>query len=347
MWAISQTTLVYFDASFRVNAMKSRLLFLASILLANVSLAAYPERRVQLIYPLTPGTATYRVSQIIANAMGAELGVPMITMAKPGTSGADALMAALREPADGYTVIDAYVAPLIISPLFGRVSYSCKDFIPLFSATATPLAIASRADETRWTDFTSFVKFLKENPGRTRYTGAAELSLPHLVAAKMLQTLNAVSRHVTYADLYDGLSDFRDGSLDWMVINPGMYKDEKKHMRVLAVLSDQPDSGQVYGGAKRASDFGVDIGMNGLAPKPWDWWLVKKGTPDGIVQKLRSAMAKALARPDINSQLTTLGYLPTGLGPDQFQSSCDRISNDLKAAMGSIEWEKTEMKKLK
>ncbi len=329
----------------RASVLKT--LLLAAMLLAGDSFAEFPERRIQLIYPLTPGTPTYRVSQLIANAMGAELGVPMITVAKPGASGADALMAALREPADGYTVIDAYVAPLIITPLFGRVSYSCKDFVPLYAATSTPLAIASRVDEKRWTDFASFIKFLKENPGRTRYTGAAELSMPHLAAAKMLQNSNAVSHHITYADLYGGMADLRDGSLDWMVINPGLYQEGKSRIRVLAVLSDLPESGKIYGGAKRAADFGIDIGLSGLAPKPWDWWLVKKGTPNDVVEKLRAAMAKALAKPELKAELSQLGYLPTGFGPDQFQGICERITADLKGAMAAIEWEKAEVKKLK
>jgi tripartite-type tricarboxylate transporter receptor subunit TctC len=322
-------------------------LMLAAMLLTSTSFAEFPDRRIQLIYPLTPGTSTYKVSQIIATAMGAEMGVEMITVAKPGTSGADALMAAIREPADGYTVIDAYVAPLIISPLFGRVPYSCKDFIPLYSATSTPLAIASRVNEKRWTDFSSFVRFLKENSGRTRYTGGAELSLPHLVAARMLQNMNAVSRHVTYADLYGGMADLRDGSLDWIVINPGMYRDDTKHLRVLAVLSELPDSGKVYGGARRVTDFGVEIGLSGLAPQPWDWWLVRTGTPDAVVGKLRTAMKNALARPDVKARLAKTGYLQSGFGPDQFLDICERISADLKGAMGAIEWEKAEVRKLK
>jgi tripartite-type tricarboxylate transporter receptor subunit TctC len=322
-------------------------LVLACFCVVGTSSAEYPERRVQLVYPLTTGTPTYRVSQLIAEAMSTELGVQIITAAKPGASGADALLAALREPADGYTVIDAYVAPLIISPLFGRVPYSCKDFIPLYSATATPLGIVSRKGETRWTDMASFVKYLKLHPGSTRYSAGGELSMPHLVTAKLLKTLNVVSRHITFADLHDGVVELHDGNLDWLIVNPGMYQDAKDNFRMLAVIGDSLESTKVYDDAKRTADFGIKLGLDGLSSKPWDWWVVKKGTPDAVVEKLRMAMAKALAKPAIQAQLAALGYLPTRLEPAQFQSTCERVATDLRGAMGAIEWEKAEAGKLK
>jgi tripartite-type tricarboxylate transporter receptor subunit TctC len=131
-----------------------------ALLLATAASAEYPERRIQHVYPWTPGTPTYAVSQIIADAMGNELGVQMPVVAKPGAGGVNAFMAALNEPADGYTALDGYVAPLIISPLFDKTEYTFADFVPLYSATSNAFAIATRADEDRFTDFPSFIEYL-------------------------------------------------------------------------------------------------------------------------------------------------------------------------------------------
>lgn len=306
----------------------------------------FPDRSVQLVFPLSPGTPTFAVSQIIADAMGANLGVQMPVVAKPGAGGVTAFAAAMAEPNDGYTVIDAYVAPLVIAPLFNKVDYTCDNFTPLYAATSTPLAIVSRVDEARWTDFPSFMAFLKANPGETRYTAAGELSLPHLAAARMLQVNDAVSRPIPYNDLADGFNDLRSGILDWMIINPGMYAGNPDKMRVLAVLSDLDGSGDLYGGAMRTVDFGVDIGLKGMSPAPWDWWVVQKGVPDAAVETLRSAMAKALADPEVKAKLANLGYLPTGFTPDQYSDICTQITNDLKSATSAISWEKEQIAKL-
>ena len=139
--------------------------------------------------------------------------------------------------------------------VFGRVTYSCMDFIPLLSATATPLAFVSRKDGTRRTDMASFARHLRSQPGGTRYSAGSELSMPHLAAASLLRTMHAPSRHMAFADLHEGTVELRDGNLDWMVVNPAMYPDAKGNFRVLAVIGDSQESTKVYDNAHHTADF--------------------------------------------------------------------------------------------
>ena len=318
----------------------------ASFALATAASADYPERRIQLVYPWTPGTPTYAVSQIIADAMGEELGVQMPVVAKPGAGGVNAFMAALNEPADGYTALDGYVAPLIISPLFDKTEYTYESFIPLYSATSNAFAIATRADEDRFTDFPSFIEYLKAHPGETRYTGGADLALPHMVAAKVLQHYDAVSRPVPYGDLADGTKDLRGGVLDWMVVNPGIYRSNTDHLRIIAVLSELPEVVEIYDGAQRVEDYGMELGLTGLAPMGWNWWLVKEGTPDDVVATLRDAMGKALERPEVREKILQIGFVPTGYTPDQYTEVARSINEQLQSATDAITWEKDAIKAL-
>ncbi len=190
--------------------------------------AEFPERKVQVVYPWAPGTPTYGVSQLIAEGMAAKLGQPVPVVATPGSGGVKAFKTFLDAPADGYTVVDGYVAPLVLAPMFGDAEWGCDDFVPLYSATSNSFAIASRPDETRWSDFPSFVKYVQEHPGETKYNGN-KLTLPHMVAAKVLQQLNLVSRPVPYEDLALGMKDLRNGILDWLIINPGVYRGNTEY----------------------------------------------------------------------------------------------------------------------
>jgi tripartite-type tricarboxylate transporter receptor subunit TctC len=317
-----------------------------ALLLATAASAEYPERRIQLVYPWTPGTPTYAVSQIIADAMGNELGVQMPVVAKPGAGGVNAFMAALNEPADGYTALDGYVAPLIISPLFEKTEYTFADFVPLYSATSNAFAIATRADEERFTDFPSFIAYLQAHPGETRYTGGADLALPHMVAAKVLQHYDAVSRPVPYGDLADGTKDLRGGVLDWMVVNPGIFRSNKDHLRVIAVLSELPEVVEIYDGAQRVEDYGMELGLTGLAPMGWNWWLVKAGTPDDVVARLRDAMGKALEKPEVREKILQIGFVPTGYTPDEYPEVAQSIHDQLQSATDAITWEKDAIQAL-
>jgi tripartite-type tricarboxylate transporter receptor subunit TctC len=176
---------------------------LAAAALAIAALPAFadfPERRIQVSYPWAPGAPAYVVSQIIADGMAAELGVDVAVVARPGAGGVNAIMAGLGEPADGYTIIDGYVAPLIISPLFGMAGLHPAPFGELERLRAR---LARRRGPLE--RLPSFIEYLKAHPGATRFTASEELTLPHMVASKMLQSQGAVARNVPYVGLAPGI----------------------------------------------------------------------------------------------------------------------------------------------
>ena len=318
----------------------------ALALMAGAAFAEFPERKVQIIYPWAPGTATYGVSQLIADAMGRELGQAMPVVAQPGSGGVKAFLSAMAEPEDGYTIIDGYVAPLVIAPMFGRAEWACEDFTPLHSATANAFAIAVRPNEDRWDDFPGFVEYLRANPGRTSYNGSGN-SLPHLVAAKALRELDVLSQGVPYDDLGLGLKDLRAGVLDWIVINPGTYTANRDAVRILATLSELESVQAVFGGAPRAQDFGIDLGLSGLTPMGWNWWVVENGTPDDRVETLRAAMRAATQDPEVRERIEATGFVMTDYAPDRYLEICNAVRDELTEAVEAVKWEEEGLRALR
>lgn len=49
----------------------------------------------------------------------------------------------------------------------------------------------------------------------------------------------------------------------------------------------------------------------------WIALIAPKGLPPDVAQKLRAATTKALAKPDVQAKLGTLGFAPAPLGPDK------------------------------
>ena len=279
-------------------------------------------------------------SQIIADAMGAELGVKVSVVSTPGAAGTKAFQTALQKPADGYTIIDGYVAPLVLQPMFGKADWTYKDFTPLWSAMSNSFAIAVRKDEARFNDFPALIAHAKANPGKLRYSPGVTDALPHMVAAKVMQTSDAGVRVVPYPEIDNAVKDLRGGVLDFVVINPGVYATNQNDIKVLAVLSEQEQASETYGGAPRVQNFGLELGMKGLAPTGWNWWLVRKETPENIVAKLRDAMGKALAREEVQKKLLALGYVTLGYKPEQYEEIVGPVAADLKSGIDAIAWEK-------
>lgn len=313
-------------------------------LLAGPAFAEFPERNIENIYPWAPG-ATMAASQVIADAMGEKLGVNISVVSTPGAGGVKAFETANSRSADGYTLYDGYVAPLVIQPMRGNAKWTYKDFVPLWSATSNSFAIAVRPDDDRFKSVTDLLEYAKANPGELRYSPGVAGGLPHMVGAKVLQVSNAVAQVVPYPEIDSAIRDMRGGILDFMITNPGVYNINKEDMRILAVLSTLPDSSKTYDGAPLIGSFGIDMGMKNLSPMGWNWWLVKKGTPDDVVAKLRDVMGRVVNSDAVQGKLLSMGYVPTLFSPEQYEAIVGPVAEELQSAVDALTWEQEQLKK--
>lgn len=311
-------------------------------LAAGPAFAEFPERNIENIYPWNPG-ATMAASQVIADAMGEELGVNISVVSTPGAGGVKAFETALSREADGYTIFDGYVAPLVLQPMQGNADWSYEDFTPLWSATANAFAIAVRKGEDRFTDLPGLIEYMRERPGELRYSPGSPGALPHMSAAKVMQVSDVYGQVVPYPEIDAAVRDVRGGILDFMVINTGVYKINAADVDILVVLSDFKAASETYGGAPLLSEYGIDIGMSGLSTMGWNWWLVRKDTPADIVTQMQDAMGAALARDDIQARLIDMGYVPTLLGPDVYIETVGPIAEQIQGGIGAIAWEQEKL----
>ncbi len=315
---------------------------LALIFCALNASAEFPERNIENIYPWGPG-ATMAASQVIADAMGRELGVNIAVVSTPGAVGVKAFETALSRKADGYTIIDGYVAPLILQPMQNNAQWKVDDFTPLWSATANAFAIAVRKGEKRFTDLPSLIDYMRDNPGDLRYSPGVTKGLPHMAAAKVMQVSDVYAQVVPYPEIDGAVRDVRSGILDFVVINPGVYKVNKNDVDIVVVLSDFEGAAETYGGAPTLKELNIDIGMSGLSTMGWNWWLVHKDTPQDVVDILREAMGKALAREDVQKRLLDMGYVPTLLPPEDYIKVVTPIAGQIQSANDAIAWEQKKL----
>ena len=313
---------------------------------AAPALAEYPERTIESILPAGAGPAL-SVSQIIADAMGKELGVPLTVLATPGAGGIKAFQTALNKPADGYTIIDGYVAPLVLQPILKKADWNFDDFVPLHAAASNAFAIGWRVDETRWSSFEEMMAWGKAHPGKLRYSSGQRNNLPHLVMAKVLQSYDVVAQNVPYDSPPAANNDVKSGILDFAFVNVGNYKQDPEALRIGLVLSEQAAAKEAFGGAPSIADIDADLGISGLAPMGWDWWLVKEGTPPERVEKLRAAMAKAMSDPDVRAKIERLGFTPLDWDHSSFEEVVSDVRDQLSTMADAITWEEDALKALK
>jgi len=312
---------------------------------STAALADFPERTIQLIHPWGPGNAM-SVSQIIANAMGEELGVDMPVISTPGAAGTKGQITAMSKPADGYTIFDGYVAPLVLQPVLGNADWTYSDFKPLHSAVSNAFSIGGRKNETRWSNFEEMMAYGKANPGDLRYSSGSRNNLPHMVIAKVLQSYGVVAQNIPYSQDGNAIKDLKSGVLDFSFVNVGNYIQDKEAFNIMLVLSELPGAKASYDGATSITDLSIDLGLSGLAPMGWTWWIVNKDTPDDVTNKLRAAMQSAMKRPDVISAIEKVGFVPLEWDHSKYDEVVGPVADQLGAMGNALKWEEEELGKL-
>jgi tripartite-type tricarboxylate transporter receptor subunit TctC len=317
----------------------------ASLMGVTSAHAEFPERTVENIFPWSAGTAL-SMSQIIAKAMGEEMGVSMTVISTPGAAGTKAFQTAMNRPADGYTVFDGYVAPLVLQPVLGNADWTYKDFKPLHAAVSNAFSIGSRVGEDRWGTFEEMMEWGKANPGQLRYSSGSRNNLPHMVIAKVLQSYGVVAQNIPYKTDGDARKDLKSGVLDFSFINVGAYMQDKEGFDILLVLSELEGAIASYDGATSITDLSIDLGLSGLAPMGWTWWLVHPDTPDAETDVLRKAMAAAMKREDVREAISRVGFVPLDWDYDEYDAIVGPVAGQLGAMGNALKWEEEELKKL-
>lgn len=304
----------------------------------------FPERNIEVIFPWGPGVAMSAV-QVISDAMGTELDVNLPVVSTPGAAGVRAVKTGLSRNNDGYTIIDNWVAPLVLQPILGKADWDAGDFEPLWSGVAVPFALAVRKDDSRFEDFPGLVAHMKDNLGKVRYSSGSYGNLPHMILAQTMRANGVYARNIPYKQDGDALKDLRAGVLDYMFVSPATYASNKDALKALVVLNDDEGVRPLFDDAPLVSSYGTDIGLSGLSPMGWHWFTVAPGTPPERIEVLREAMKAALDNPEVEDRLTSLGFFLPKRAPEEFQDTVTTVREQLSAAADAVAWEKEQLSK--
>jgi len=133
----------------------------------------FPERPLTMIVPYGPAGGSGQVSQAMIEAIKATTGLDITPDYKPGGSGLVGLKTYMAAPADGYTVME-HIDDATSAYAIGKSDIDpANDLIPLVTAQITFSQIYIRTSETRFTDWNSYVAFVKSQGGKSTIANVA------------------------------------------------------------------------------------------------------------------------------------------------------------------------------
>ena len=236
----------------------------ASVLSANTAFAAghscatdsmpgskdkpggYPARALTMIVPYGPAGGSGQVAQAMAQAVSDLTGVSINRDHKPGGSGTVGMTAFMATPADGYTVLehidDASSAHALDS---GRPN-PAADLIPLVTSQITFSQIYIRTNEDRFTDWNSFVKWVKAQDGKATIANVSKEGSMERVTMKFITDATGMKiQQISFdkgAPRYGALAG---GQVDALFEQPGdvrKFLDAGKFKPILTILKERPSA---------------------------------------------------------------------------------------------------------
>ena len=265
--------------------------------------AAYPNQAIKFVVGNVAGSSSDTVARVFANVLPGILGQQILVINQPGAGGTIAADAVARAAPDGYTIKVTSTQAHAISPhLYPNAAYKpLEDFVPVTMIAKTENALVV-APQQPFKTVQEIVAFAKANPGKLQMANAGPGSQSHLAAALFAHMAGIEVLHVPYkgaANVTAVVANQNELSLTPMPATTGHIANGR--LRLIAI-----------GSTKRSAALPnvptiAESGVPGFDSSGWTGLAAPKGTPRAVVDKLRDAILKAVAMPDVKTAVERSG----------------------------------------
>lgn len=274
----------------------------------------YPNRAVKLLVGYPPSSSPDVIGRIMANQLSKILGQSFVIDNKPGAGATLATAIAASSPADGYTLLVAETAQMVIGPQVIKVSYDpIRDFTPIGLLTNTPVALVTNA-ATQIKTVQDLIREAKVKPGKINYASNGIGTLVHLQLEVFKNAAGVDLTHIPYKGSAQMLLATLTGEVQVDVASLSSLGPHVKSgkLNLLGVMSgvpipSLPDLPMVSDLVKGYDGFSSDNGI--VAPV---------GIPSEVVIKLSEALRVALKTPEAKDKLEELGFILTWSTPEAY-----------------------------
>jgi len=247
-----------------------------------------------MVVPYGPAGGSGQVAQAMAQAVTDLTTVAINRDHKPGGSGTVGMTSYMAAPADGYTVLEHIDDASSAHALDSTKPNPATDLIPLVTSQITFSQIYIRTNEDRFTDWNSFVTWVKAQNGKATIANVSKEGSMERVTMKYITDATGMKiQQISFdkgAPRYGALAG---GQVDALFEQPGdvrKFLDAGKLKPILTILKKRPDA---FANVPSLTDAGLDFDPLFR----FRGFYVHKGTPADRIEWLQWAFQKAYCQP--------------------------------------------------
>ena len=292
------------------------------------SLAAqtWPAKPVRLVVAYPPGGGLDFVARTVAQRLSEVVKQPIVVDNRTGASGTIGAQNVATSTPDGYTLLLASPAEVLVGPIAGqKIAYDPQqDLMPVSLIGETPLVIAAHPSVQAKT-IQELLADVKKQPGKMSYGTPGGGSSMHFAGESLNALAGIELQHVPYRGAAPAVTDLLGGQVPLGIVGmpPTVQYAKSGKLRILAVTSARrsatmpnvPAMAEIPGFA----DYRFTNWMGLYAPAK---------TPQAVVDQIAAAFAAVVREPAIREKLIAGGVEPIANTPTEFASflSSERIT---------------------
>ena len=277
--------------------------------------ASFPARPVQVVVPFAAGGSSDVVLRLLAQTVSRSWNQPVVIDNRVGATGAIAGEYVVRQPADGYTLLNAApTSHTALRALRRDLPYDpMADLAPVSLLVIAPMMLVVNPKKVPAQTVQELIEYLKQNPGKLTYASTGIGSVAHL-SMELFKILTGTDMvHVPYRGNAPALTDLLAGNVDLTI---DVSSSVASHLKSGALRSLGATT------AKRTA-FDPDMPtvaetVPGFQAFSWNGIVVRAGTPPSIIEKVGREFANAVQQPQAKEALARVLMEPVGSSPAEF-----------------------------
>jgi len=275
----------------------------------------FPNRLVNIVAPITPGTAIDILARLYADQLSKRFGQQVVVANRAGAGGMIGAQAVANAPADGYTVLFANSGHAILGAINKNLSFDpIGDFAGVTLVGEAP-GIVVVPPSLGVSSLAAFIELAKSKPGTINYGSAGIGTSTHLAGAYFALKTGIDIVHVPYTVSATIIADLLGGRIQASFVPLAFVLPllQDGRLRALAVGAKEPVTNPIA--IPTALSQGVDYQYG-----TWYGMLAPGKTPKPILATLNQAMAEASKDPELSAKVRAQGIEPRDIALERFDA---------------------------
>jgi tripartite-type tricarboxylate transporter receptor subunit TctC len=276
----------------------------------------WPSHPVRVIVAYPAGGGLDFVTRVLAQQLSKKTGQSFVVENRAGASGLIGADAVVKSAPDGYTMLVASPAEVLVGAIAGqKMPYdSQRDLEPVTLAGETPLVIAVNPAVKAQT-MQELLAQAKNGGAPMSYGTPGNGSSMNFAGESINLVAGTSIQHVPYKGAAPAVADLLGNHIPIGIVGmpPTVPYEKSGQLRVLAVTGDKRS--EAMPNVPAMAEF---PGFKGYRFTNWMGVYVPAGTPKAVVDRMAADIAVVLKQPDTRELLLKQGVEPVGGTPAQF-----------------------------